>query len=92
MISTRFHLGFAQGIAHLARHLAQTHHLTTVALSGGVFQNQMLLTAVRQQLEQQGLIVLTAEQVPCNDGGLSLGQGAIAAARHLLNHPDAKTS
>ncbi|MGB3519797.1 MAG: hypothetical protein WBA43_25315, partial [Elainellaceae cyanobacterium] len=62
------------------------------ALTGGVFQNQMLLTAVRQQLEQQGLTVLTAEQVPCNDGGLSLGQGAIAAARHLLNHPDAKTS
>lgn len=91
-ISTRFHLGFAQGIAHLAQHLAQTHHLTTVALSGGVFQNQMLLTAVRQQLEQQGLTVLTAQQVPCNDGGLSLGQGAIAAARHLLNHPDAKTS
>ncbi|TVQ16226.1 MAG: hypothetical protein EA367_20660 [Leptolyngbya sp. DLM2.Bin15] len=88
MISTRFHLGLAQGIAHLAQHLAHTHGFTTVALSGGVFQNQILLTTLRHQLEQQGLTVLTAQQVPCNDGGLSLGQGAIAAARHLLKHPD----
>jgi hydrogenase maturation protein HypF len=56
-------------------------NLRTVALSGGVFQNLLLLTSVVDQLETRDFTVLTHSRVPCNDGGISLGQAAIAAAR-----------
>lgn len=84
VIAARFHQGFAQAIADLAVTLANRHHLSQVVLSGGVFQNQVLLTAVQERLRRQGLTVLTPQTLPPNDGGLSLGQVAIAAAR--LHH------
>jgi hydrogenase maturation protein HypF len=83
-IAARFHLGLAAAIAQLATDLAHQHQLTQVVLSGGVFQNQVLLTAVQEQLQQNGLTVLIPHAVPANDGGIALGQGAIAAARHLF--------
>jgi hydrogenase maturation protein HypF len=52
-----------------------------VALSGGVFQNLLLLTETVARLEACGFRVLTHAQVPCNDGGISLGQAVVAAAR-----------
>jgi hydrogenase maturation protein HypF len=52
-------------------------------LSGGVFQNRILFERVLSLLEAKGFTVLTHSQVPCNDGGLALGQAAIAAARLL---------
>ncbi|RZM78897.1 carbamoyltransferase HypF [Leptolyngbya iicbica] len=82
-IAARFHLGLAAAIAQLATELAHHQHLTQVVLSGGVFQNQVLLIAVQEQLQQQGLTVLIPHEVPANDGGLALGQGAIVIARHL---------
>jgi hydrogenase maturation protein HypF len=54
-----------------------------VALSGGSFQNRLLLEGVSHTLEGLGLTVLTHCQVPANDGGLALGQAAIAAARAI---------
>lgn len=81
LIAARFHVGFANAIATLAHHLAQRHQLTTVALSGGVFQNQVLASHLRQRLQSLDLTVLTHHQVPPNDGGLSLGQAVIAAAQ-----------
>lgn len=81
LISARFHLGFANALATLTHHLAQRHQATTVALSGGVFQNQILTSHVKQNLQTLGLTVLTHHQVPPNDGGLSLGQAVIAAAQ-----------
>jgi hydrogenase maturation protein HypF len=81
LIAARFHYGLANAIAHLAIPLCRRHHLTQVVLSGGVFQNQVLLTAVQDQLCQAGLTVLVPHDVPPNDGGIALGQIAIAAAR-----------
>jgi len=84
LIAARFHLGLAAAIAQLAISLAHHHHLSQVVLSGGVFQNQVLLVAVQQQLQQAGLDVLIPHDVPPNDGGIALGQVAIAAVRHQL--------
>jgi hydrogenase maturation protein HypF len=58
-----------------------------VALSGGVFQNRILLERVASGLEERGYRVLTHAQVPCSDGGLALGQAVIAAARMLQIPP-----
>jgi len=52
-----------------------------VALSGGVFQNMFLLEGTRELLERRDFEVLTHSRVPCNDGGISFGQAAIANAR-----------
>jgi hydrogenase maturation protein HypF len=87
IIARRFHSGLADAIANMVEALAplslRGRGHETVALSGGVFQNRLLLELVTQRLEAQGLRVLTHRAVPANDGGLALGQAAIAAA-HLL--------
>ena len=87
LIAARFHYGLADAIAHLAISLCRRHQLTQVVLSGGVFQNQVLLTAVHDRLHQDGLNILIPHDVPPNDGGISLGQVAIAAARLKENPP-----
>jgi hydrogenase maturation protein HypF len=84
LIAARFHAGLADTICSMALQLAGQHHSDTVALSGGVWQNGLLLERCMRQLRQAGLEVLHHEQLPSNDGCLSLGQAAIAAARlHL---------
>jgi hydrogenase maturation protein HypF len=79
MIAARFHAGLAETVAELAARAAQRHGLETVALSGGVFQNRTLFEATLKALRARGLRVLTHTRVPANDGGLALGQAAIAA-------------
>ena len=83
IISTRFHLGLAEAIASMVRHLHQDRTFTQIALTGGVFQNLVLLEQVNQRLTAMSFTVLTHSRIPANDGGLSLGQIAIAAARSL---------
>jgi hydrogenase maturation protein HypF len=61
--------------------LRERHGLGTVALSGGVFQNMLLLHETVGRLEARGFAVLVHSRVPCNDGGISLGQAVVAAAR-----------
>jgi hydrogenase maturation protein HypF len=61
--------------------LRESSGLGTVALSGGVFQNLLLLGTVVSLLEARGFQVLTHSRVPPNDGGISLGQAVVAAAR-----------
>jgi hydrogenase maturation protein HypF len=67
----------------LARRETDTSRFDTVALSGGCFQNRILFERVAVQLRAAGFVVLSHAEVPANDGGLSLGQAAIAAARLL---------
>ena len=78
-IARAFHLGVADGLFRAARRLCETHSLDTVVLSGGVFQNQLLLESVKPLLEQASIQIWTNSAVPANDGGISLGQAALAA-------------
>ncbi len=83
VISARFHNGVAAVIEAACAALRERHGLATVALSGGVFQNLLLLDRTVSRLEADGFRVLTHSRVPCNDGGISFGQAAVAAARDL---------
>ncbi|MBP3691587.1 MAG: hypothetical protein J6I74_09685, partial [Schwartzia sp.] len=60
--------------------------IPTVALSGGVFQNTLLLRLVEKKLCKDGFEVLRHRLIPANDGGLSLGQAVCAAARMMENY------
>ncbi len=77
-IAARFHNTIAQMILQLCQLISAKAGIKQVALSGGVFQNRLLLRKTTALLESAGLPVLTHRQVPSNDGGISLGQVAIA--------------
>lgn len=81
LIAWRFHISLVEMLAQASEDLRQQTGLCTVALSGGVFQNRMLLELLIARLETMGFRVYTNQRVPPNDGGISLGQAAIAAAR-----------
>lgn len=88
VIAARFHAWLARAVAAMTSKLAGRDAadgpcFDTVALSGGCFQNAVLLTDVTRRLREQGFTVLSHARVPANDGGLALGQAAIAAARFL---------
>jgi len=82
-MAARFHYGLARAIRDMVARIRSTNALNTVALSGGCFQNKLLFEEVVRLLEADGLSCLRHAKVPSNDGGLALGQAAIAAARHL---------
>jgi len=79
LIAARFHATLAEVIAATCACIRETTRLQRVALSGGVFQNVRLVEAAAARLERAGFEVLTHHQVPPNDGGLALGQAAVAA-------------
>ncbi len=81
LISARFHNGLADHICETVKKMNNTTGTGIVVLAGGVFQNSYLLNRVMQLLRQQNLTALTNRKVPVNDGGLSLGQLAIAARK-----------
>ena len=85
VIAVRFHKGLAiaivQMVEKLRRETSGDKPITAVALSGGVFQNRVLLEQVVKRLEPLGLRVLTPACLPASDGGLALGQAVVAAAR-----------
>lgn len=80
-IAAAFHNGLAAVMVEVAGRAAEAHGLSTVALSGGTFQNRLLADRVEAGLRQAGLEVLTHHRVPPNDGGISLGQAVVANAR-----------
>jgi hydrogenase maturation protein HypF len=82
-VAAGFHAGLAESLCRAAVLAADEHGVDTVALSGGVFQNRTLFEAVVAGLDAVGLRSLTHSRVPCNDGGLPLGQAVMAAARRL---------
>jgi hydrogenase maturation protein HypF len=82
-IAGRFHRSIAEMLAAACVRARAETGLEEVALSGGVFQNQLLLGYVLARLEELRFKVYLNQIVPPNDGGLSLGQAAIAAARLL---------
>jgi hydrogenase maturation protein HypF len=90
VMAARFHKGLARVIVAMAKKLARRGReegmrFGTVALSGGCFQNRILLEEVMRRLATEGFAVLSHADVPANDGGLALGQAVIGAA-HLIDN------
>jgi hydrogenase maturation protein HypF len=77
-ISARFHNGVAQMVLEVCQSIRSQTDIHLVALSGGVWQNMTLFDRTLRLLKNAGFEVLAHENVPANDGGLSLGQAAVA--------------
>lgn len=84
LLAARFHESIIEAAVDIARLVAGSFGIDTVALSGGTFQNARLLAGITRRLEESHLHVLTAEQLGPNDGAISYGQAAVAAWR--LSH------
>jgi hydrogenase maturation protein HypF len=84
VVSARFHNTLVLALGRLATDVARARGIGTVCLSGGSFQNRLLLRGVIRRLESAGLRAYWNQVVPLNDGGLALGQ-AVAASRRRRN-------
>lgn len=80
-IGRRFHAGLAAGITSVCERIRDLTGIAEVALTGGVFLNALLTEECLARLRSSGFVVYRHHLVPPNDGGLSLGQLAVAAAR-----------
>jgi len=78
LIGARFHHTVCTMAVDVSRDVRQKTEINEVALSGGVWQNQVLLDLSRAALLHENFIVYTHQQTPANDGGLALGQAVIA--------------
>jgi hydrogenase maturation protein HypF len=85
-IARAFQLGFARGLCDALNTICRVRNLSIVVLSGGVFQNELLLKDLKGFLDNERLQVWTNHAVPPNDGGISLGQAAIAAFADCSRH------
>ena len=79
VIAAKFHNSMAEMVSEVCQTISRETGIKQVALSGGVFQNRLLLRLFTPLLESRGFTVLTHKQVPTNDGGISLGQAVIAS-------------
>jgi hydrogenase maturation protein HypF len=82
VVSAKFHNTLAEALLAMAKAARESTRLEIAALSGGVFCNRYLLNRLTARLQQEGFTVLWNREVPSNDGGIALGQAAIAA--HIL--------
>jgi hydrogenase maturation protein HypF len=78
-IARAFQRGLGQGLHDALTAICRDHNLSIVVLSGGVFQNELLLEDLKSMLQGEPIEVWTNHAVPPNDGGISLGQAALAA-------------
>ena len=78
IISLKFHNTMSQVIVEMCKLVSRETGITQVALSGGVFQNRLFFMSSTTALQRENFGVLTHHRVPCNDGGISLGQAVIA--------------
>jgi len=76
-----FHQSLACGIVSMCVRLSSELGVDRIALGGGVFQNVLLLNRVERMLRERELFVYANQQVPANDGGISLGQALVAASQ-----------
>lgn len=76
-----FHIAIARSSARIAREICAREGIDTVALSGGVFMNRLLLQLLTRELKDAGLTVLVPQTVPVNDGCIAYGQAAVARTR-----------
>lgn len=76
-----FHIAIARTSARIASEICAREGINTVALSGGVFMNRLLLRLLTRELKDAGLAVLVPHTVPVNDGCIAYGQAAVARAR-----------
>lgn len=84
-IASRFHVTVAEMALRAVCATAAQNRVSKAVLSGGCFQNACIFTLCRQRLEANGFRVYTPSRVPCNDGGIALGQIAVAAKRRSLS-------
>jgi hydrogenase maturation protein HypF len=84
VIAALFHNTIAAGLFEMARRAREATRINTVALSGGVFCNRYLIERLIKLLNHAGFSVLFNQRIPSNDGGIAVGQAAIAA--ELANH------
>lgn len=84
IISSRFHNTIVELIVEMAKKVKEEKGLNKVVLSGGTFQNRIILEKAENKLEFNGFNVFTQSEIPSNDGGIALGQLAIAAKRRSL--------
>ena len=83
-IACAFQLALAEGLAKMAIRAAERSGVETVGFTGGVAYNHAITSAIRRHVEAAGLRFLRHKQVPCGDGGISLGQAVVAAIRSGL--------
>ena len=79
-VAAKFHNAVAEGVARACAEHGRAEGIELAVLSGGVFQNRLLLERTAEALEGAGLRVLVPRLLPPNDGGVSFGQAAVAAA------------
>jgi len=82
VISARFHNTVVRFLLSAALRAREETTLNTVAISGGCFANRYLTTRLTEMLGDRGFEVLTHRRIPCNDGGIALGQAVIAEVKH----------
>jgi hydrogenase maturation protein HypF len=82
-VARAFQRGIARGLVSAIGALCDAHHVDTAVLSGGVFQNELLLTDLNEMFATNRLRLFSNQTVPPNDGGISLGQAALAAFAQL---------
>ena len=86
LISARFHCTIVNMMCDVVQKISKRTGLKKVVISGGTFQNRILLSVGEKRLHAAGLEVFSHEKVPSNDGGIALGQLAIAAKRRILKN------